>query len=93
MDRFNAVCIFITIVCLYLMSNILAIRINDNKHAINVLKVQVQDLQKQNNAMIQFLNKDEIKFMLESFDSLDTQLTNHLELILENQYAIAKIQQ
>jgi hypothetical protein len=61
-------------------------------YRMDKVETKMQDLQRQNKVLIQFLNKDEIKFMLESFDSLDTQLTNHLELILENQYAIAKVQ-
>jgi len=37
------------------------------------------------------LNADRVKFVLEQYDSIDMQLSNHLDMILENQNDIVRL--
>jgi len=79
-------------VCLILiMSIILTNNINHNKRLIDKMQYQIQELKAQDESLIKYLNADRVKFVMEQYDSIDTQLSNHLDMILENQNGIVRL--
>lgn len=80
-------------ICFILIIGIILIdSINNNTKQINKLQYQIQELKIQDESLIKYLNADKVKFVLEQYDSIDMQLSNHLDMILENQNEIAKLQ-
>ena len=87
---------FITIIISMCFSFILCLMlaeiVKDNKILINKLQYEIEQLQIKDESMIQYLNSDEVRFMIEQYDSVDMQLTNHLDMILENKHDIVILQ-
>ena len=75
-----------------IISIILSDVVKDNKILINKLQYEIEQLQIKDESIVQYLNSDEIRFMIEQYDSVDMQLTNHLNMILENKHDIVTLQ-
>lgn len=85
------VTLLISLCFTFILSVILANNINHNKRLIDKLQYQIQELKVQDESLIKYLNADKVKFVLEQYDSIDTQLSNHLDMILENQNDIVRL--
>ena len=84
--------ILLVSMCFTLIINIiLSDVVKDNKILINKLEYEIEQLQIKDESMVQYLNADRVKFVLEQYDSIDTQLSNHLDMILENQNDIVRL--
>ena len=84
---FTRIYIILSIIVFVIMTyriNLLNERVKFTEVVISIMIEQIENIE-------QNINTTKLNFIIESQDSIDLELTQHRDLILENQYAIAKL--